>query len=159
MRYFNGKIPAGLPRIFCTNLTPPEERTINSALMEGLRDQFGDEVGADTGTKQEDWIFPRGRNEEQNIAIQRRYRIAGPVERMLATPVSTWERFVKEALDKKKSATTAIEDDTNGESDDDSDNDTTISRASDMTRRLLASARAYRTESGVPPPVKREGFW
>ena len=36
------------------------------------------------------------------MAIRRRYNLAGPVERMLATPTSSWARFVKETVDKKK---------------------------------------------------------
>lgn len=98
MRYFNGRIPQDMKRIFCTNLVPPERRTANTPFSQ-LRDQFGDEVG---DAPPEPWIFPRSTNEQQKIAINRRYRIAGPVERMLATPVSSWERLVVQWITRKK---------------------------------------------------------
>jgi len=143
LRYFNGTIPAGMPRIFVTNLTPPEERSATPQLF--LHDQFPDDemcVGP-----AEEWIFPRSSNEQQNIAIARRYRVAGPVKRMLATPTSSWERFVTGALDKEKKATM------------DEDKSDVASEVTNATvRSLLDAAKAYRADSGVP--LARTGaFW
>ena len=85
------------------------------------------------------------------IAIWRRYRVYGPVTRMMATPASSFARFVTAALAKNKEASAPLDED------EASDADTTVSRASTLTKQLLAAAHAYRTESGVPSPVA--GFW
>jgi hypothetical protein len=93
-RYTNAKRPKDIKMIFCTNLVPPEVTEANNwtwkADLEG------------TGAPTADWIFPRGTNKEQDIAIRRRYRLEGPVERMLATPTSSWGRFAMEMMEKKE---------------------------------------------------------
>ena len=121
-----------MKRIFCTNLVPPEERTIKF----GENREFGDD----------DWIFPHSTNEQQNIAITRRYRIAGPVERMLATPSSNWSRFVREALDKHE-ATMKEEDD---EVDDPWRN---------VAHVMKEAGGKFREERGLALPPPRGSFW
>ena len=146
MRYFNGKIPAGMKRIFCTNLIPPEERKVEPAFFMSMREQFGDEVDeTNTAGPQVEWIFPRSTNEQQNIAITRRYRIAGPVERMLATPASSWARFVREALDKQEA--TMKEDD---EVDDPWRN---------VAHVMKEAGGKFREERGLALPPPRGSFW
>ena len=108
--------------------------------MEFLADQFPDMEG--TSAPAGDWIFPRGSNTEQDIAIRRRYRLEGPVERMLAKPTSSWGRFVKEAMEKKEKKEAADEQDYA------SDTDTTVSRASTMCKQIVEAARIHR---GIPP--------
>ena len=112
-----------------------------------MREQFGDEVDeANTDGPQEEWIFPRSTNEQQNIAITRRYRIAGPVERMLATPASSWARFVREALDKHE-ATMNDEDDVN-------DNPWCI-----VADVMKEAGCKFREERGLALPPPRGSFW
>ena len=84
-----------------------------------------------------DWIFPRGSNTEQDIAIRRRYRLEGPIERMLATPTSSWGRFVKEAMEKHGNV--------------ESDTDTIVSRASTMCKQLVKAAHTHR---GTEPKLE-----
>ena len=142
--YFNGKIPAGMKRIFCTNLVPPEERKVEPAFFMSMREQFGDEVDeTNTAGPQEEWIFPCSANEQQNIAITRRYRIAGPVERMLATPSSNWARFVREAL-AKHDATTKEEDD---------------DQWCNVAHVMKEAGCKFREERGLPLPPPRGSFW
>ena len=137
-RYSNAQRPAHMKLIFLTNLVPPE---VTEAQPNFLADQFPDMEATkqDTG----EWIFPRGRNEEQDVAIRRRYRLVGPVTRMLATPASSWARLAKEATEKYNAAHA-----------DDSETGTTLSRASTIqthVTQLLSAARDYR---GMPPKTE-----
>ena len=73
---------------------------------------------------------------------------------MMATPASSWGRFVTDVLAKDKEANAPLDDDAA------SDADTMVSRASAMSEQLVAAARTYRAESGAPAPIAAtDGFW
>ena len=127
--YGSATIWAGIKKIFVTNVPPPDDPDELHPLI--------------CGGKCDD---PR-----MKVAIRRRYRVYGPVTRMMATPASSFARLVTAALAKDKEASAPLDED------EASDADTTVSRASTLTKQLLAAAHAYRTESGVPPPAA--GFW
>ena len=71
----------------------------------------------------------------------------------LATPASSWGRFVTEVLAKDTEANAPLDD---GE---ESEAGTIVSRASAMTDALVSAARVYREESGFAPRAVPEGFW
>ena len=129
--------------IFCTNLTPPE-------VLENDPNWLGvQQIVKEEHRQPSEWIFPRGSNTEQDIAIRCRYRLEGPVERILATPTSSWGRFVKEAMEKKEAAN----------EDDASDTDTTVSRASTMCKQLVQAAHTHRGMAPKPEVAIKSSFF
>ena len=98
-------------------------------------------------------IFPNAHGQSA-VAIRRRYNLAGPVERMLATPTSSWARFVKERVpvDKKKKEEEQMDYDTvstlasdTGETSKDPDYST-------LCKDLLLAARKHRGLLGYCKP-------
>jgi hypothetical protein len=130
--YGSATIWAGIKKIFVTNVPP-------------LNDP--DELHP---------LIHNGHCEDpaMQVAIRRRYRVVGPVKRRLATPTSSWGNFLTQALAKDKEASAPLGDD------EASDAETTISRASILSKQLLTAAHMYRAESGVPTPSSSaDGFW
>ena len=142
-RYSNAKRPKDISIILSTNLVPPE------VLENDPNWLAAQQIVKEEHRQPSEWIFPRGSNAEQDIAISRRYRVEGPVERMLATPTSSWGRFVKEAMKKKEAAN----------EDNASDTDTTVSRASTMCKQLVQAARTHRGMAPKPEVAVTSSFF
>ena len=133
--YGSATIWKGIKRIFVTNVAPPDEPDELHPLI----------CGGDCG------------DATIKVAIRRRYRVIGPVMRMMATPASSFARLVSKALEKDAQDKAPVDDS------DAEDVETTVSHASTLSQNLIAYARAYREESGVPlpraPPALDDGFW
>ena len=76
---------------------------------------------------------------------------------MMATPASSFARLVTKALETDAQDKAPVDDS------DTEDVETTVSRTSTLSQNLVAFARTYRMESGVPlprtPPSLDDGFW